>query len=143
MIKRLAAIGVFAAVAGVFGLGANNVFDVEVGQCFNDPDEFVEEVANLDIVDCAEPHDNELYHTFDLTGDVYPNADDMEFMAQSGCIAAFEEYVGTDYWSSSLDIGWLSPSPESWEQLDDREIACVLYDMNLAKLTGTVEGTGI
>ena len=143
MIKRLAAIGVFAAIAGVFGLGANNVFDVSVGQCFNDPDEYSEFVANLDMVDCTEPHDNEIYHTFDVAGDVYPSDSDMDFQAESGCIAAFEEFVGRDYWSSSLNIAWLSPSEDSWNQIDDREIVCFLYDMNLAVLTNSAEGTGI
>ena len=62
----------------VFGLGVTatacgddgNVFSLEVGTCFDDP-ESLTEVSDVPIVECTEPHDTEVYHLFDMPdGDV-------------------------------------------------------------------------
>ncbi len=121
--------------------GTEDVFALEVGDCFDDPDEFGE-IASVDVVPCSEPHDNEIFHTFDLPDGALPDTDAIDEAAFAGCLPAFEQYVGASYQESSLDISYLSPTAESWDR-GDREIACLLYDLNLEKLTGSMRGAGI
>ncbi len=119
---------------------SGNVFDLEVGQCFDDPDSF-DEVANVDIVDCAEPHDNEVYHVFDLADGDYPGLAAVEADAGDGCLAQFEPFVGRDYASSQLDVRYLYPTPETWDE-GDREIVCSLFDLSGDPMTGSQQGSG-
>ena len=120
---------------------SGNVFDLEVGQCFDDPDDFGE-VANVDIVDCEEPHDNEVYHLFDIPDGDYPGASAVDSEAVDGCLAAFDAYVGTEYLDSRLEIRYLYPSSDTWGQ-GDREVVCSLYDFEDKQLTGSMRGSGI
>lgn len=119
--------------------GSEDVFALQVGDCFDDPSEFGE-IASVDAVPCAQPHDNEIYHMFDLPDGVFPGDVAIDEAAFDRCLPAFESYVGTTYESSSLDISYLSPTLDSWDA-GDREIACLLYDLNLQKLTGSMEGS--
>ena len=101
-----------------------------------------EEVSDLPGVPCSEPHDNEAYAVFDVTLDSYPDVDDMSELANGSCVERFEDFVGRDYESSSLDVIAMYPTPESWSQ-NDREVVCAVYDMEAAKLTGSVQGLGL
>jgi hypothetical protein len=137
--KRVAVL--LISIAGLtIGCGGN-VFSLEVGQCFNDPESFVE-VSDVSVVDCGESHDNEVYHLFDLTGDDFPGETQAQDLASAGCLDAFAPYVGLDYESSSLAIGYLAPSEQSWKG-DDREVVCFLYDLAGAKLAGTMRNAAI
>jgi hypothetical protein len=40
-----------------------------------------------------------------------------------------------------LYITWLAPTEESWDELDDREIVCMVASDN-GNLTGSMRGTG-
>ena len=121
----------------------NNVFDLEVGQCFDDPDAF-DEVSSVEIVDCADPHDNEVYHVFDVIGyDEWPGEETISVIAEESCVEAFAGYVGRDFASSSLAATSLSPSEESWDEADDREIVCFLFDLTLGPLEGSVRNSGL
>ncbi|HSF84469.1 MAG TPA: septum formation family protein [Acidimicrobiia bacterium] len=132
-IALLLALGLITAACSA------NVFDLEVGQCFNDPDSF-DEVANVDIVECSEPHDNEVYHVFDLADGEYPGLSSVETEAEDGCLGAFDSFVGMDYQSSALDIRYLYPTPDTWDN-GDREIVCALFDLSGDPMTGTAEGS--
>ena len=131
------------ALAAV-GCSEGNVFSLEVGSCFDDAsdNEQQEVVSDVPIVDCDEPHDNEVFFTYDLPEGDYPGAEALNLSAEERCVGAFADYVGADYQSSSLDVSWLSPTTESWDR-DDREITCILFDGQLAKLTGSVAGSGL
>ena len=52
---------VLIAVAMTAAACGQSVFALEVGQCFNDPSS-TEEVSSVSTVDCAEPHNNEVFH---------------------------------------------------------------------------------
>ncbi len=75
----------------------------------------------------------------DLTIATYPEAEGMAELAHETCLQHFDSFVGRDYESSSLDIMTLYPTNESWKQ-NDREVICAVYDMNAAKLVGSVKG---
>jgi len=119
---------------------SGNVFDLEVGQCFDDPDSF-SEVSNVEIVDCDEPHDNEVYHLFDLADGDYPGQSTVETQAAEGCLEAFEPFVDRDYATSQLDVRYLFPTSETWDN-GDREIVCSLFDLTGAQMTGSQQGSG-
>lgn len=117
------------------------VFELEVGVCFDDPDQFTE-VETVDGVDCAEPHDNEVYFAADLDDGAYPGDEEVAAAADDLCFASFEPFVGIDYFDSILDFAWLVPTAGSWAQ-GDREVICFLYHIDLEKLEGSMEGAGI
>ena len=75
---RIVALLVFALVASAC---SSNVFDLSVGDCFDDPDNFAE-VSNVPMVDCSEPHHNEVYYLQDLPDGDFPGDSSVE---NSGC----------------------------------------------------------
>ncbi len=126
--------------AGCDLLGGGNVFELAVGDCFDDT-AGDEQISDVPVVDCAQPHDNEVFHVFDVGDGDFPGDDALLAEAEAGCIPAFESYVGIEYASSRLDIFPITPTSGSWSG-GDREIICALYDAELAKLEGSMQGTG-
>ena len=63
-------------------------------------------------------------------------------LAQESCLEHFDAFVGRDYESSSLDFFTMYPSTESWKQ-NDREVVCAVYDMEINKLVGSVQGRAL
>ena len=106
------------------GLGA---FVIEVRDCLNLPNE-LSEVQSVEGVPCSQPHHAQAYAIFDVTGfgDAFPGSAAFEEQASQGCYDRFEGFVGLSYEESELDIMTLEPTEESWTQLDDREIVCLL-----------------
>jgi hypothetical protein len=120
--------------------GSVNAFQMRVGDCFDDGSTFSdEEVNSVPGVPCAQPHDNEVYAVFDVSATTFPG-DKMADMAHEQCVQRFEAFVGKDYDSSSLDVATLYPTRESWQQQNDREVICAVYDIDTKKLTGSVRG---
>jgi hypothetical protein len=81
--------------------GQQDVFDVNVGDCFDDADSTSDEISDVPAVPCAEPHDNEIFYLFDLAGDEYPV--DTPDQADAGCYDPFTTFVGIDVEQSVLD----------------------------------------
>lgn len=137
------AILVLALVATGCGfLNSGNVFELAVGDCFDDTSSADTELSDVPIVDCTEPHDNEVFFTFELADGDFPGDDAILTEAESRCLPAFEDYVGRDYASSELDIFPITPTSGSWDN-GDREVICALYDLELEKLTGSMQGSGV
>lgn len=122
--------------------GNVDAFNIRVGDCFDDSSSYDSEVNSLPGVPCSQPHDNETYAVFDVTVSSYPEGDAMAELANESCLERFESFVGKDYQSSTLKIMTLYPTAQSWRQ-DDHEIVCVVYDMNAAKLEGSVKGRAL
>jgi hypothetical protein len=55
------------------------------------------------------------------------------------CVAEFEAYVGLSYPESALEVFPITPTQGSWDN-GDREIICALYNLDLSKLTGSMQG---
>jgi len=123
-----------------------NVFDLGIGDCFDDGEMSlgagVEEIGDVPLIDCFEPHDNEVYEIQTVDGDGFPGDQQIADEADRICFDAFQGFVGLDYQSSALDFGWLVPTAESWEA-GDRLVACFVYRLDLEKVSGTLEGAGI
>ena len=122
---------------------SGNVFELEVGDCFDDSTDFVGDglVSDVEIVDCSEAHDNEVYLLFDMPDGEFPGESVVETAAGETCLKAFGPFVGMDYESSILDFGWFRPTADYWDE-GDRTVVCFVYDFNLKKLTGSARGSG-
>lgn len=108
--------------------GDTSAFDVSVGDCINDAEATAaEEVANVTIVECTEPHDYEAFHAVDLPDGEFPGVESIETSATEACTPAFEEFAGIAYDDSFLDFTYFSPTSGSWGE-GDREILCFIVD---------------
>ena len=106
---------------GASACGQGNAFDMEVGECFQDPDSL--EFSDVEKVDCGVPHDNEVFATYQLTSDSLPSSDSM----QEGCVDRFAAAIGVDYLSSDYFVSMFGPTSEGWDELDDREVVCFVW----------------
>ncbi len=103
--------------------GDVSAFDIQVGDCFDLPKPNGE-VADVGGVPCTDPHDAEVYGTFDLDGADYPGADRVTRLADRGCKQRFADFVGLAYRRSELEMQYLYPTERSWVAQDDREVVC-------------------
>ena len=120
--------------------GDTSVFDLGVGDCFDDPTTATDEVSSVATVDCAGPHDNEIYYSYQTDLPVFPGRDAMLDSAGEECYTHFEAFVGKAYEESELELFPITPTAESWDD-GDREVLCALYALDLSKLTGTMRGS--
>ena len=124
--------------------GGKSVFSLEVGDCFDNSPGQAELMSEVEEVPCSESHDNEVYAVGDhpASSDVpYPGDDALDEYGIGYCLSVFDNYVGIDFEDSRLYIAFFLPTPYEWEEGDDREATCYLYDPNLAKLTGSMKGS--
>lgn len=127
----------------IVGAGDVEVDELRLGDCFDDPSPTTEQVTDLRGIPCSEPHENEVYHVFDLEEEgSWPGGDTLNSIGFDECFATFEPFVGAPYDSSRLDIGWIFPSKFGWEVDDDRQIMCLLFDIRLELLSGSMQGSG-
>ncbi len=121
---------------------------LEVGQCGDVERIRVGEAidpASIVTVPCADPHDVEVGAVFDHPSDLdadFPGPSSVDAYATDQCLLRFEEYVGRPYEASSLDVVFVAPDEDGWED-GDRRIACVLYHIDFAPLTGSVRGADV
>lgn len=109
------------------------------------PGDCVQEVSDdyhETLVPCAEPHAEEVYAQFELTGgDEYPGDDEVEELANAGCEERFDDFVGQAYADSPLDFYYYTPIEESWLG-GDRLVQCRIFDPE-GDVSGSLRGTGI
>lgn len=134
---RIAVLFVMAALAAA--CGGQSVFSLSVGTCFDDQEST--EISSVPEVECSEPHDNEVFAVIDYTeSDVYPGTEEMRDIGTGLCIEQFDEYVGLAYLESDLDVFAITPSQSSWDEDNDREVICALFNLDFSKLTGSMQG---
>ena len=138
--KRLIVLLISLALAAT-ACSQGNVFSLAVGDCFNNSTTSGE-ISSVEMVDCAESHDNEVYATFEVPGSTYPGQTAVQLDADNGCYDRFEGYVDRDYESSAFGFSHLTPTSASWDQ-GDREVVCILFDFTGGKLTTSAKGTGL
>ncbi|MFI6575129.1 septum formation family protein [Nocardiopsis sp. NPDC050513] len=127
----------------ISALGGGNAFELAVGDCFVEDEMFGagsdSEVSDVPLVDCAEPHDSEIYYLYDMEGDAYPGQEAAWAEADETCQGqAFTDFVGVAYPDSEIYTGSLTPTQESWDQLSDREIVCYVFTEEM--VTGSLQG---
>lgn len=122
--------------AGLGGCGSE-VFSLPVGACLNASSLSGEEISRVATVDCSQEHDVEAFASMRLTGDSWPGAEDILARADEFCLAEFETFVGTKYHDSDLDVSFLHPTEDSWNNAADREVLCLVIAPE--PVTGTLK----
>lgn len=117
-----------------------DAFSIRVGDCLETMDWGAEGFSTVPVIPCAEEHESEIYAAVDLPDGDYPGDDSVATQADDYCYSEFEGFVGVAWEDSDFDYGYLSPSPESWEQ-GDREVLCMIMDP-AGLTTGTLSGAG-
>lgn len=116
---------------------------LKAGDCFNDPeDENATEVTSLKAVPCDEPHDNEVFHVFDLPDGDFPGDDEVKEQGLAGCEPKLAGYVGATAEEAGLLIVPVTPTEGTWDTADDRKVICALYKADASKVTGSLKGSG-
>lgn len=123
--------------------GEVGAFRIRLGDCYNELTPDADEVESVDGVPCAGPHDTEIYFAFNLPGDEFPGADNVQESAGERCFEEFETFVGRDYETSAYGFYSMYPSEASWDGLDDREVLCAIYNYDKTKKTGSARNTGL
>ncbi|WP_261163886.1 septum formation family protein [Microbacterium sp. Marseille-Q6965] len=125
--------------------GTESVFEITVGDCLLEPDG--EEVFDVEAVPCAEAHDYEVYHEFEVDlGDEWPGEEAIGTAADEGCYAEFENFAGISFEeSASLWYTAFTPLEASWAD-GDRLVQCIIYEasddsgMEIAQVEGSLAG---
>ncbi len=121
--------------------GEVDVFSFEVGDCFSDPGG--DTVESLPLVSCAEEHAVEVYALFDLADGEFPGTEVVGDLSNEGCLERFDAYVGIAYADSVYDINTIFPTENTWNNLFDREVICLLVRIDGLPNVGSAEGSGI
>jgi hypothetical protein len=125
--------------------GALNASELAIGDCFDDgvsaATEEATDIGDVTARPCDEPHDSEVFHTFDLQSDELPTDDEIMDEAYATFDGAFETFVGTTFEGSELDYGVIWPNHRGWKA-GDRTVTCALFSLDGSKLEGSVRGSG-
>jgi hypothetical protein len=117
----------------------DDVFSIVVGDCLDDAD-VPDEVTSLRTVDCAEPHDSEVFARTEASGSTFPGGDVLQDELGAFCRDdAFTEFVGIPFAESRYGTRGYFPTAESWAN-GDRELLCTIVDESGAQLTGSLAG---
>jgi len=109
------------------------------GNCLEKPGDAFETAQR---VDCAKPHDLEVFALVDdpaPRGAKYPGRDLMDREANVACPPQFQSYVGVPFDESQLGVTFFVPVKATWEA-NSRRLLCTV-SAKTGKLTGSVKGT--
>lgn len=133
-VLRFAVAGV--ALAGILsGCGSRPVGDLKAGECF-DFSEPTGEVTAVSVVECAKPHDAEVFARFEVALESF-DTDAVAATADDQCLAAIEPYVGSPYGAADFYYRAFMPGADGWEN-GARTVVCFLVP-NEGTLTGSVK----
>lgn len=121
-----------------------DVMELKVGDCFNETEMNTAlsggEVTGIPVIDCAEPHDAEFFHSEILPEGEFPGDEEIQSTATEVCEGtAFTDFVGIEWMNSEFYTSFLTPIAEGWAA-GDREILC--YITSEPGTTGTLANSG-
>ena len=108
---------------------------LEVGDCFNEQSDEV--VSDVPTVPCTDAHDYEVYANITIDRDTFPGEDELNKLADEGCLAPFATYIGVPFENSTLDYSYYTPTLSGWLNNDDRGVTCIVFDP-AGQTTGTL-----
>ena len=128
------------AIDGLFAQtpAVDDVFAIVVGDCLDDVD-VTGEVTSVPIVDCAEPHDSEVFARTLASGATFPGDEELEAELTEFCQGeVYSDFLGVAYAESEYFTGGYYPTAASWAS-GDRELLCTVRDEG-SQTTGSLEG---
>ncbi|HKE99623.1 MAG TPA: septum formation family protein [Actinomycetes bacterium] len=116
-----------------------HITDARVGDCVNLPDRQADEVANVRIVPCRQPHDFEVFALVELPGTAFPGDARLQRLGDAACAHRLQAYTGRtlDELSDDVDFGHLTPDRAGW-LAGDHEVTCTLERTTGERLTGSL-----
>ncbi|MGI9623909.1 MAG: DUF4328 domain-containing protein [Acidimicrobiales bacterium] len=122
------------ASGGVLTGAQRSPWSLQVGECFNDPEQLGGLV--VEIVDCRRPHDNQVYSVVEHragVGEPYPGDGVISAFAAQECATSFEIEVAPGL-SPNIDFGtYARPFEVAWDG-GSRTVVCALWSRDGAKL---------
>jgi hypothetical protein len=115
-----------------------DVFSLKVGDCLDSAD-MSGTVSTVAARPCGEAHDSEVYASTMMSDASYPGDEATQAQADTFCYAEFTTFVGLSYDASALNLFSLTPTQDTWDGMDDREILCIVQD-SAGGLTATLQG---
>lgn len=132
------AIGLWLTVAALLRGPAPSRADVAIGDCVNGIRPNTQQVTNsIREVACTTAHDVELIGQFDLADGPYPGRPALDPVMESGCVAAFEAYVGVSPYESEVGVLPVFPNESSWNA-GDRTVFCFASRPDGRQITGSL-----
>ncbi len=120
--------------------GDLSAFSIEEGDCLASLDDLSGQVAEVPVIPCDQEHEAEVFALFDLPDGDFPAAS-VDSDAEAGCVEAFPDYFGITIEESAMQITYLTPSAESWDQ-GDQEVVCIAVgDAGTTDTEAPAEGT--
>lgn len=142
MLRSVAVLLALSAVSALLvGCQFSGSTALTVGDCINY--ENSDEGENTVRVDCAQPHDEEVFSVFSYPNapSAFPGYEAIGAVQQERCQADFATYVGIAWEESAYSIGIAAaPTETSWAA-GDRTIVCSLEDGMGHPLTGSAKNT--
>ena len=132
----------FVALGFIVSLvdGREPIADAAVGECFIVGD--ADEIDEVPVVDCTEPHDSELFARVDVStlGTTYPGEETMFDWLFDECVERFPDYVGESYQASRYWIDMFIPTTDAWRDGDHTGLCTLVVlddDLDVVSVTGT------
>ena len=148
-------VGVFVLAGAVAGLifnagrgesgeitksGDLSAEELRVGDCFDLQDPEAEELEKVTALPCSSEHEYETFFIGAVAEGAFPTDEGFIDWVDANCVPAFNEYVGRTYEESELEITWLQPTSDAWND-GDRSMQCVLYHPRIHRLTESLKSS--
>lgn len=128
-----------SAEADAFQILKGDCIDLEALDGYGEATEGEEyEVETVPVVPCSDPHTGEVFAELVMDTDEYPGDEGMAKKFDEWCYEQFGTFVGVSYDESQYGYTGFYPTQDTWEQLDDRTLQCVISSEE--PVTGTLKG---
>jgi len=114
------------------------IFSLTIGDCTVESEDSGE-FADTEVINCTEPHDNEIYAASFVPDGDFPGEATIDLQARADCFDEFARFIGADYEDSIYGASWYYPTEGSWAE-GDREILCLVYQRDGEQVTGSLAG---
>jgi hypothetical protein len=108
------------------------IFSVRAGDCIDVP----ASGTVVHVVACANPHDAEIFGTFQLAGGSWPGDSAARQQAASGCESRLGSYLNPQLDTSNLTQSYVYPGQQAWTS-GQRTVVCEVRSAS-GQLTGSV-----
>ena len=117
--------GALGALDPLRSAGRVSLYGLQDGDCLVDLDLTATDFA---WTTCDQPHDGEVFASYDLPIGEFPGADLIDSLADSLCFGqGFTDFIGLPYAESVIDAMKSTPTADTWP-LGHRRISCIATD---------------